>query len=940
MFARLGEGATLVLDNFQDTDGDESWHGALAEAFVEVPDGANVMVLSRADPPALYIRLRANRRMALIGWDALKLTPEETRAIALTDGRRSDVEIDALHLRCSGWAAGLTLLLECLHRGNILEAIDQRENLQDVFDYFAAEVFQAAPEEAQQTLLSIACLPRMSSDIAIALSGSTGAGQLLDNLYRRHLFTDRRWPDASTSAAPRPFQGNETRAGNYVYQFHALFRAFLRYRAEQTLPGERRKQLAQHAATLLEGRGHVDDAMDLFCEALDRDGAVALILRNAAALYRQGRWETLLDWIDKLPPTLLAANPWVLFWKGMGVAVLLPAVGRNILEQSIQIFEAQDNQEGQLLCMAEIVRSHYFESFARDQMGLWLNRMKAIQQSGFCFTSPGAELSVLSTSLIGNGYTFGSKEYAEPTARRVMQLIEHASIDAGEKLVAAIFTLWWFNITGQFVLSAHITRLGDELLDSSEVSDLMRASWYSPRAWWQAFSEHALAEQSYARAVDIARGNNFAHAEYMARHLSVYFHTMWNEIQEAEAMLEQTQRLIRHSGSALPVGAFHEGTVHLCCVFVYKAKGDIERTLHYAKLAWTAIRGTPSVYLIAVWGSILADAFTVGSQYDRAQEVIDEARTAKQGTCFDCLDASLLLQESFIAFHRRNFEKAKSILASALSLARANPHQQPFLRWILVGEPIALFALAMEHGIEVEFVRARIQDWHLPAPPAANMRWAWRLKVFTLGEFTIVRDGASITFARKAPKRLLQLLQCLIAMGSVNVPVEILIDSLWADLEGDAAHEALGVAIRRLRKLLGAQNLLRLHNGTLTLDLRYVWIDVIAFEGLLGSIRPNTAMDMDAMFTLYRGAFLAGSNDPPWVAATRTRLRRKFVDCVRMSAHERESSDRWDRAQGLYQRAIDVDPLADSLQRDLTRCRQALEARKPGSELRKLPSPG
>ena len=75
--------------------------------------------------------------------------------------------------------------------------------------------------------------------MARELTGSEAVISLLERLYRRHLFTDRR-------------QGTER-----FYTFHALFRAFLQHRAETELTLAERVDLARRAAGLLERRGPV-----------------------------------------------------------------------------------------------------------------------------------------------------------------------------------------------------------------------------------------------------------------------------------------------------------------------------------------------------------------------------------------------------------------------------------------------------------------------------------------------------------------------------------------------------------------------------------------------------------------------------------------------------------------------------------------------------------
>lgn len=51
LFGRLPERVVLVLDNYQEVPADSALHGILTAAAEEIPEGAQLIVLSRADPP-------------------------------------------------------------------------------------------------------------------------------------------------------------------------------------------------------------------------------------------------------------------------------------------------------------------------------------------------------------------------------------------------------------------------------------------------------------------------------------------------------------------------------------------------------------------------------------------------------------------------------------------------------------------------------------------------------------------------------------------------------------------------------------------------------------------------------------------------------------------------------------------------------------------------
>jgi LuxR family transcriptional regulator, maltose regulon positive regulatory protein len=123
-----------------------------------------------------------------------------------------------------------------------------------------------------------------------------------------------------------------------------------------------------------------------------------------------------------------------------------------------------------------------------------------------------------------------------------------------------------------------------------------------------------------------------------------------------------------------------------------------------------------------------------------------------------------------------------------------------------------------------------------------------------------------------------------------------------------------------LRKLLGDDSLLRLDGGQLVLDRSRVWSDVGAAADLMS--RAEQALDLPArqsaalaLLDLVRGHLLPDA-DAPWVLVARERHRRRFVITITHLAEGMEP-DAPLAAARLYERALDADPLAESLHRRL-----------------------
>ena len=175
LYARLKPPFVIVFDGYHEVPASSPLHEAMREALRELPPGGRAIVVSRVDPPATLARLRANRQLAHIGWDELRLTREETLSIAAQRRPQLAPEaLEALYAKTQGWAAGLVLLLEQARMGVPIAEAPDLATRQLVFDYLAGEILQKSDARTQDFLLQTAHLAHMTPALGQALSGDTG----------------------------------------------------------------------------------------------------------------------------------------------------------------------------------------------------------------------------------------------------------------------------------------------------------------------------------------------------------------------------------------------------------------------------------------------------------------------------------------------------------------------------------------------------------------------------------------------------------------------------------------------------------------------------------------------------------------------------------------------------------------------------------------------
>lgn len=122
LFESLPADSVVVLDNLQDAGLATTLYQVLTVAAVELPNGFNLVAISREKPPEAFARLSANRLLFTIDWDDLRLTLQETERIAGALLPSRTVKAQELHEQCQGWVAGLTLMLERAKHTDEVEA--------------------------------------------------------------------------------------------------------------------------------------------------------------------------------------------------------------------------------------------------------------------------------------------------------------------------------------------------------------------------------------------------------------------------------------------------------------------------------------------------------------------------------------------------------------------------------------------------------------------------------------------------------------------------------------------------------------------------------------------------------------------------------------------------------------------------------------------------
>jgi LuxR family transcriptional regulator, maltose regulon positive regulatory protein len=908
LFSRLPEGATLVLDNYQELPIEGSVHKLIADAITELPAQCSLVLISREDLPPVFARYAANGQLTSIGWPQLRLDAGETFAIASDRVEIDNESLQYLISSTGGWAAGLILALEEFEQaGSPLQPDDTTQ--ESIFNYFATQILDRVPEEMRRFLTLTALLPRMSVPVCNALTDAADAAEKLEYLYRRHLFTDRR--------------PGKTR----TYSYHALFRTFLLKRAAGLFSAEELQSMRARCAQLLEDAGDSESAVSLYTEARRWDDVQRLIVQEAPTLLAQGRWQTFDSWIGSLPQSLRSESPWPVYWSGMSRFAMEPAAARAKLEQAYSMFEAENDRDGSLLAASAIVQCLFLEAAEFKALDKWLPILEHLLETTEAFPSQAAELQVWSGVLVA--IIFGSPGHGltNKCIDKIMGLMSE-QIDPNLRMTAAAALILHCLYLGKFRLGRELEKLVQPILKEPELTPLNEAFWYCYLGYLSV-ADHTLEHGHvvFDRAEEIGEREGFHYVLTTAYSGRAVLSRVGSEVDRLMKLSEPNMETTRPYDVA-----------HYLGNSLWRAadRGDWQSAVKLGEQTMMYLRNAGTMYQRLIWEVPYAWAWSELGNTDEARRhvAISDALLAETGATN--YEALVTFVHANIARLDGDEDKYLDYLRKAFGGCARDFSQRGYAFWVPTAGAPRLCADALEHDIEPQFVRQFIEDYPLPPPADVPDVWPWPVRVYTLGRFEIECQNEPVTFAHKQPRKPLALLKILIALGEVNVPLQKLIDALWPDLEGDAAERALEVALGRLRKILAVPAAIQLKDRTLSLSRAHVWTDACALdaitEGISSGDENGTRTNHQAQrsFNLYKGDFLSADMDAAWAVSRRERLRGRFVQLVSDMASTYESAQDWENALRWYHKGLEVDDLAESFYQGVMRSDLALDKRAEG----------
>jgi ATP/maltotriose-dependent transcriptional regulator MalT len=291
--AALSAPVVVALDDYQSISNPEC-HEQMAFLLMHLPPTAQVVLITRVDPPLPIGRLRTTGDLVEIKMAELRFTAAEAGELvrAVSDVQLNEADLGVLLERTEGWPAGVYLAALTL-RGQSSPSQFVRQFSGDnrfIVEFLAEEVLSNQPRQIMEFLRRTAILDRFTPSLCDAVLGSANAAGIIDVLERENLFLialddDRQW-----------------------YRYHRLFGQMLRSLLMETEPADV-PALHARASRWHRQHGSAGEAITHALAAGDTAGAIAVLAGSWPGRMAKGRIDEFQAWLNSIGDDRILASP-------------------------------------------------------------------------------------------------------------------------------------------------------------------------------------------------------------------------------------------------------------------------------------------------------------------------------------------------------------------------------------------------------------------------------------------------------------------------------------------------------------------------------------------------------------------------------------------------------------------------------------------------------
>lgn len=916
-------------------------HRFVLELLQQLPVNIQVVIASRTALPFSLSRFSLRKDVYRIGMGELRYTRQEIGDFfAQRHEELPETLLEALEEKTNGWPAALRFLE---NSPSSIEDFLNNNEIQGIYDYLAAEVFDRQPKPVQEFLLATSIVDVMAPAFCDALLGRADSCQIVNFLEEQQLFLI-------------PLAGKEK-----VYRYHQLFREFLQNRL-----GGKRQALLQRAALLAKEAGEAESAVEYLVTAGCAEDAINTIKEVGLRTLEHGGWQTVARWLEQLTVECVAADPWLsLYLAAVEVRRGRLAEAENWAQRAATLFASGENQAGlteSRLLAAQILRrrGHYIESLEiLEQISLQFTDSPAMKpltiplEKALCLMLAGrfsesemtlrAAIDIAKWNNIGYNMAhllegLGDILCLQGYYHKALQMYQEAAECSAERILPsyymqdAISTIYqdW----GEFEKAFDYAKRHVAIKENLGLNEALPSAYIQLASIHVDRSEWKLAEEYYNRAIQLIRDNNgerfylALNLIFLAQCLNLQGRWLEARVKAEEALGEAQQQ----SGLVLAVCRSMGSVIFAQTGSITEAQEMLQTAIHdLEKMKFK--KAICHAHAFQTWFYLTTGQATAMRQ--RAHKVLKLAAELNYLQMF--LTYRVMFQPILkigmedgieVTFVQRILvRQSEDALAMLLELAA---HSDPEVRRRTIA-PLAeigssparerVLGLTGDPDREVrQLARLAAKRLGLPIVEESHVEFAAPLLQFaTLGPLRIfLRMGEGVAVNWRTLKTR-DLLAYLVHRGN-PVSKEKILEDIWPDSDGENAAVIFHTTLYNLRKFLtkaGCQDNI-LYSGRCYqlrpdcfMSDRQQFQELVA-AGLRADTDPESATALlEQAVLLYRGDYLE-EMDYSWLLPQRENLSQLCIEArLRLANHYLKAQD-YARAVAHLQAVEQKDPFAET----------------------------
>lgn len=895
-----------VLDDYQELTASAPLHEVVCSMAEECPRDQRLIVISREPPPPTLIRLELTCKLSFIGADELLLTAQESTEFLhhLNLDSRPDLQLQHLHDHSQGWMAALLLLARSPTRHGAPEALLSVDSRRQLFDFLVHEVFMRMEPALRRFLATTARLPKFDLQAARVVSGDPNAESHIERLLREHYFI--------------ALAQGETA----VFEYHPLLREFLLNDDRVTADGAVTARQLSEAAELLEREGLPEAAIEVWREAQDWASMSLALSKHADVVIKNGRYLTLKRWLDLLPGSELQLRPWLLYWQGMCLLAINPKQALPCFEAAHAAFDQDHDDVGMHLSTAGAIEAVLFAYDDLRPLDHWLEQLRLTRER---FPRPPLEVQLRTTAI-----AMLAVFVRFPGRWRDSWLISIGEVLYRSVPLAALRVSlggplgMYYLLTGARAKADALVRMLKPALLSGKGGERARLIACMALVYYDTLTMSDSSEDFAELGTRIAEQSGIHEMDHMLGCYGVYALIMRRDYTRAKQRIDA---LIARTPDECRMHSSHN---HMLAAWLASEVGAKAEALEHATIALEQTRAIGLPLGQCVGGNLVAQlACEHGDAETSARAAAEATQAAQQMDCL-LMDFQCACTEAWLALRNDREPALRRALSRAFEMGeRAEIFGHSCWRTeVMTG----LCHAALRHGIHTDYAKRLVRRHGFAQPQDdALADWPWPVRIRSLGGFSVLINDRPLRFGRKAQRRVVDLLQAIVALGGVDVDSGLLSSLLWPDSAGDDANKALEINLHRLRKLLGKETV-QTSNGRLSLNPERCHLDTWALQDELRRLQQSLHNGADSeqiallakrVLEYYHGPLLADANWP-WILETRRRLRSRFLNCLEQAGSALLQCERWTTAAELLEGVINTEPEAEFAYRGLMQAHHAL----------------